>query len=143
MQAASKVGGFAKRRTTGPCRNGDHCLNAATVPIAVLRRAATPTSTLRRMGRAYRCAPPILQIGHALRLFESVKTRVDQQTQNARLMPSSMLFRTQSRHRTVFVSRSTCRVVPAREQDETLVQQPSSYLAEGESLGSVSLRVEI
>jgi len=48
-----KAGGFAKRKTTGPCRNGYHCLNAATVLIAVL-------------GRAVRAST----IGHALRLFE-------------------------------------------------------------------------
>jgi hypothetical protein len=81
--------------------------------------------------------------GNTSSLSTSVKTRVNQQTQNARLMSSSMLFRTQSRHRVMFVSRSTCSAVPARHLDETLVQQPSSDLAEGASLGSDRLRVEI
>jgi hypothetical protein len=74
-------GRFAKRRTTGARRNGHDCLNVATVRSAALGRAVTLASrnrTLRRMGRAkrnpspsraaidgYRCAPPILQIGHA------------------------------------------------------------------------------
>ena len=81
--------------------------------------------------------------GHLSSLSTSVKTRVNLQTQIAQLISLSMLFRTQSRHRFMFVSRSTCSAVPAREQDETLVQQPSSYLAEGASLGSDRLRVEI
>jgi hypothetical protein len=38
---------------------------------------------------------------------------------------------------------SSREMVPFREQDETLVQQPSSYLAEGASLGSDGRRVEI
>ena len=64
--------------------------------------------------------------GYLSSLSTAVKTRMNQQTQqtqNARLMSSSMVFRTQSRHRAMFVSRSTCSAVPAREQDETLVQQ--------------------
>ena len=84
--------------------------------------------------------------GYLSSLSTAVKTRMNQQTQqtqNARLMSSSMVFRTQSRHRAMFVSRSTCSAVPAREQDETLVQQPPSYLAEAASLGSDRLRVEI
>ena len=81
--------------------------------------------------------------GYLSSLSTSVKTRVNQQTEIAQLISLSMPFRTQSRHRTVFVSRSTCSAVPAREQDETLVQQPSSDLAEAASLGSDRLRVEI
>jgi hypothetical protein len=81
--------------------------------------------------------------GYLSSLSTAVKTRMNQQTQNARLMSSSMVFLTQSRHRAMFVSRSTCSAVPAREQDETLVQQPSSDLAEAASLGSDRLRVEI
>jgi hypothetical protein len=43
----------------------------------------------------------------------------------------------------MFVSRATCSAVPSCEQDETLVQQPSLDLAEGASLGSDRLLVEI
>jgi len=73
-------GRFAKRRTTGARRNGRDCLSAATVWSAPSGRALTLASRnrLRRMGRAkrnpspsraaidgFRCALPILQIGHA------------------------------------------------------------------------------
>ena len=47
-------GRFAKRRTTGPGRNGHNCLNAATVLSAAFGRAVVAASTFRRMGRAQR-----------------------------------------------------------------------------------------
>jgi hypothetical protein len=77
-ESNGRHGRFAKRRTTGPWRNGRDCLNAATVLDCVGWRAMTSRAeiALRRMGRAqrnpslsqaavdgYRCAPPILQSG--------------------------------------------------------------------------------
>ena len=141
-------GQFAKRRTTGPCRNGRDCLNAATVldcPLGFAMTLAGRNRTLRRMGRAKRNpspsraaidgyrfrlrslsyggqgAPPILQIGHTRRARVTKPQNSDCPTDFV-----SNAFQTQSEHRAMSVSRSTCRAVPFREQDAALVQQPSS-----------------
>jgi hypothetical protein len=121
-------GRFAKRRTTGPWRNGDYCLRGATVPDCA-RNVAGKNRTLRRMGRAqrnpsprgphdgYRCAPPILHAGRT--------RRADAQVQIVRLITCSKRISDSIRHRATSVSRFTCRAVPFRDQDAAIVQQPS------------------
>jgi hypothetical protein len=137
-------GRFAKRRTTGPYRNGHDCLNAATVLIATTGRAVTLAAAeiacfvgWVERSETHHCpghqlmgiAAPhpsykstTLQIGHTRRT--RMRTR---QIQMVRLISSSTRIsdsiRT-SRHVRFRVPRAAR--FPPECKDETLVQQPSS-----------------
>jgi hypothetical protein len=104
----------------------------------VLRDHGGMTTTVLTRQQCWRGIASILQIGDRERGWRSPRIRFVRMGCRE-LCP----FRTQYRHRAMFVSRSTCTAVPSCAQDETLVQQPSSYLPEGASLGSDRLRVEI
>jgi hypothetical protein len=129
-------GRFAKRRTTGARRNGDDCLNAATVLIAMpwpVMTLASRNRTLRRFvgwversETHHRRRQPLMGIAS---LHPSYKSGTLEERANSD-GPIDFVFEAHFRLNPDIApcpfSRSTCRAVPFRDQDAALVQQPSS-----------------
>jgi hypothetical protein len=137
-------GRFAKRSTTGPCRNGRDCLNAATVLDCAARArirwrqqkfahfAGWLVSALARGVKAeaethHHPGRQLIDIAFAFSLAAVVKGEGGEALEFS--CPVDFIleahFRLKSDIAPMFVSRSTCRAVPSRGHDETIVQQPS------------------